>query len=403
MKLKENKSKGFTLVELIVVLLIIGILSGVTLRAIDLTRERSMFTDTTKKLNELGKAITGNSDLIAEGRRVDFGFIGDMGRLPLSLDELIKNTTNDINWHGPYIKIDFLEDTVNPNFKRDAWGNEIEYSSELATLTSLANGRQTMTYILTDSITFLTQNRVSGIITDNENNPPGEFDSLITITIELPGGDSVTQPNYSGYYQVGGIPIGKHKITVTRGTASPEILVKWVSVVPKSNTLVDFKFTSSFRSKLQYVEKSALTLPDSASVQFSVFNTSGEVVNLTSLRFMIIDTPQDTFVFCETIIATGRVPPNHLWDWGEVKRIGVGREAQFIPPALEIAPRSVASFGLLHFRIDSIASAPSFPMHRRFIELFFSDGSLIRFLPERPESIMTLMHYTPRERSNSGF
>ena len=40
--------QGFTLMELLVVLLIIGILSTVALRTIDATRDRGLFDQTTK-------------------------------------------------------------------------------------------------------------------------------------------------------------------------------------------------------------------------------------------------------------------------------------------------------------------------------------------------------------------
>ena len=83
--------QGFTLMELLVVLLIIGILSTVALRTIDATRDRSLFDQTTKEMNQLVYALVGNPDLNYDGRRVDFGYFGDMEQLPTGLPDLVRN------------------------------------------------------------------------------------------------------------------------------------------------------------------------------------------------------------------------------------------------------------------------------------------------------------------------
>src|SRR5512137_2401815 len=97
-------ARGFTLMELLVVLLIIGILSTVALRTMDTVRDRSLFDQTAAEMQQIVKAITGDPSLISEGRRTDFGFYGDMGRLPDSLPELVRNTSNSPRWHGPYLR-----------------------------------------------------------------------------------------------------------------------------------------------------------------------------------------------------------------------------------------------------------------------------------------------------------
>jgi len=381
--LKLNYQNGFTLVELLVVLVIIGILSGVTLRAIDMTRERTLYTDTTKKLNELTKSIIGDPDLISDGRQVNFGFIGDMGRLPLTLYELVKNTQNHPDWNGPYVKIPFLEDTVNPSFKLDAWGNEIQYSQQYGVMSSQGNGQLSLTRNLADSLTFIFNNRVSGMITDIDNNPPGNYDTIIRVVMYLP--DNVrreTIPNRSGYYLVNNVPIGKHRINAIRGvgSASPETLVKWVSVVPKSNTPIDFKFTSTFRSNLQLVANSGTTVwGDSSSVQFTVFNNSGEVIPLEWLKFEEIS---DT-VFCGLITNIEFGISNPLF--ADSTRVGRGGMANFNINTTEIDPSGFETFTLWNWRNDPITpGAPAVPMNNVTFKILFSDGSLIGPFTTRP-------------------
>jgi prepilin-type N-terminal cleavage/methylation domain-containing protein len=381
---RRTQAGGFTLIELLLVLLIIGVLSGVALRAIDMTRERTMYSDTTKKIYDLAKAISGNPDLIADGKRVDYGFIGDLGRLPLTINELIRNTENDTNWHGPYIKIGFLEDTLNPSYKLDAWGNPIEYSNETGMLQSRGNGRQPMTYKITDSLSFLLNNRVSGLITDNENNPPGSFSNLIDIVMNLPESDTTVHPNRSGYYQMDDIPMGRHQIRVVKRTASPESLIKWVSVASKTNTIQDFRFARSFQSKLQYVDKSAHPmLNDLSSIYFDVFNVAGETINLQSVRFQSIDrligdTVPLYHVFCESIIAK-----NFGYVSGSLIRYGNGNTAPFAP-SVTIAPSAFETFTFLNFRKDSIGPSDTTAMDSVKFNLVFSDGSIINFITTQP-------------------
>lgn len=381
-----NKQKAFTLIELLIVLVIIGVLSGVTLRAIDMTRERTQYTDTTKKINELSKSITGDPDLISDGRQVDFGFVGDMGRLPYTLDELIKNTENHPDWNGPYVKIPFLEDTVNPSFKLDAWGNEIQYSQLLGVISSQGNGELSLTRNLADSLIFIFNNRVSGMITDIDNNPPGNYDSIIRVVMYLPNNvRRETIPNRSGYYLVTQVPIGKHRIAAIRGfgSASPETLVKWVSVVPKSNTPIDFKFTSSFRSNLQLVANSGTTMPgDSFSVRFQVFNNSGEAIQLEWLKFE--EVTGSTTLFCSKI--TKESFPNDLWQAGSPPppyRKGLGSTATFSP--FEIDQAGIETFTLWSWKTDSAAPiADSVQMNNVTFRILFSDGSLIGPFTTRP-------------------
>lgn len=380
-KVIRNRSNGFTLVELLIVLLIIGVLSGVTLRAIDMTRERTMYSETAQKLSLLAKAIAGDPELISDGKRIDFGFVGDMGRLPLNLDELIKNLTNSPDWNGPYLKVAFLEDTVNPSFKRDAWGNEIEYSAETGLLRSRGNGRQPMTYKVADSVGLLLKNKVSGIITDAKNNPPGNYYNFIQISLELPNAAPPLpprNPNKSGFYQFDSVPIGKHRIKAIRMTALAETLVKWVSVVPKSNTMIDFSFSRSFQSNLLYIEGSGEVLNnDPSSVKFEVFNAGGEAITLNWLRFINIKKDTNYYVYTGKITAQ-YAPYNPIFD-DSTHRCGIGGTAHFqFPFDINASGREI--FTLWNFRSDSTApGAPPVPMDSVEFKILFSDGSVIGF------------------------
>jgi prepilin-type N-terminal cleavage/methylation domain-containing protein len=120
--------QGFTLMELLVVLLIIGILSTVALRTIDATRDRSLFDQTTKEMDQLVKAIVGNPDLTYDGRRVDFGYFGDMEELPKNLKDLVRNP-GSAAWHGPYLRMAAGAVGVDTGYLFDGWGHYYNYDS----------------------------------------------------------------------------------------------------------------------------------------------------------------------------------------------------------------------------------------------------------------------------------
>ncbi|HHT9124837.1 MAG TPA: prepilin-type N-terminal cleavage/methylation domain-containing protein [Candidatus Brocadiia bacterium] len=137
--------KGFTLLEIIVVLAIMGILAGATttmgFSLLNRAREKATF----EEMQEIYKAIMGNPALGT------FGFVGDMGRLPDNLTELadktgqpdydIKSTTNvppeDSNgikwgWNGPYLNIGADLQSYN----NDEWGHAYIYDNVTGKITS---------------------------------------------------------------------------------------------------------------------------------------------------------------------------------------------------------------------------------------------------------------------------
>lgn len=382
------QSPGFTLVELLIVLLIIGILSGVSLRAIEMTRERTMYTETIQKIYNLVKAIAGNPDLLADGRRIDFGFIGDMGRLPLTLNELMHNTENSPNWHGPYLKIAMLEDTLNPSYRVDAWGNELQYDNTTGTLHSLGNGRQALTHNIIDSLSFLFDNRISGTITDNNNNPPGpRKDSFVDIIIQLPDRLSRRIPSAGGAYKIDTVPIGKHPLWVIRHTAITETLFKWVSVVPKSNTIVDFKLSKAFQPSLKYSSGTAKAYGDSmANVRFDVYNDGGDTLKISSMLFKRITPRSPDTVYCSNVTAINQTYHSStiLFSYPPASERR-GKDNPIVFPELAISPTDIFTFTLLDFwnhPTSDTGSNHQVNMDSSDFQIYFGDGS-ISFLARR--------------------
>lgn len=115
MKIEINKQKtqtskkrqAFTLVEILLVVIIVGVLAALVIPKIAGTSERARVTAATADINGGIKSALGQYE-------VDNGFY------PKSLQDLIMSPSAAKNWHGPY-----LDQTKIPV---DPWGNPYVYN-----------------------------------------------------------------------------------------------------------------------------------------------------------------------------------------------------------------------------------------------------------------------------------
>ena len=150
--------KGFSLLELVVVLGILAALATVALRAVSSGQNQTRYQQTTSSLNNIRDAIVGPANQhAADGTNLVTGFIADMGRLPLSridpndpfygrvdsngvplgdpLSELFvqpsgvpvygsfpanhdNSVSINVGWQGPYVRLGAGAANL-----RDGWGN----------------------------------------------------------------------------------------------------------------------------------------------------------------------------------------------------------------------------------------------------------------------------------------
>ncbi len=234
------------MIEVLVVIIIVGIIASVTVNSLKSSGDTVRFEQTKKEMEQLAFAIAGNPSLISGGSRTDFGYVGDVGALPSSLDDLVQNPGGYSTWNGPYIHDDFYNSiSASENeFKFDGWGTAYTYSGGL-TIGSNGGGSP-LTRQIAKSTTELLDNKISLTITDNNNTPPGAtFADSVVVLVNIPDGSggSLTRtlsPPADGFVQFDAIPIGIHDIKIIYNPTGDTIRSK-VTISPGINYYSEIK------------------------------------------------------------------------------------------------------------------------------------------------------------------
>jgi prepilin-type N-terminal cleavage/methylation domain-containing protein len=125
------RPQGFTLIEVILIIAVLAILAAAATPAILQRLMDAKVEGTRTEAKAIYEAVAGKSD-----QPGSFGFVGDMGRLPASFDELLRPgrlqlfhsaTFRNVGmgWNGPYVH--FGDSTQ--DYLRDAFGHPYEGAS----------------------------------------------------------------------------------------------------------------------------------------------------------------------------------------------------------------------------------------------------------------------------------
>lgn len=218
-------SRGVTLLELLVVMMILGLILTAAVRTWDVTLERGRFETSQRKLDQLVSVIVGNPDYIVSGHRVDFGYIGDVGVLPQNLNDLVRRPAgfpppeDGGTWRGPYVRSTFQESP--DGFRTDGWGDSIVYSPESLFVRSyggrwLLDPSNWLTRVFGYTREQLLFNEVSGRLLDARGMPPPDALSPgVDYDVELSGPQGGMQQLYpvdftpgNGQFRIIDVPQG---------------------------------------------------------------------------------------------------------------------------------------------------------------------------------------------------
>lgn len=276
---KLTNEKGFTIITVIIILMLLGVATGTATLFIErlLTTRRELTTE--EELKALKEAIIGNPIRVTKQGRVDFGYLGHMGNLPATLQDLyIKGSQPDyaldttahlgVGWSGPYISPLLIEDI--PALLLDSFGNTYEYDTteytradgEVVSAKILSYGADKTSGTGDDKQVEILHREiystVSGYVTNVSRN--GIHGAMVILY--YPSGGAInnvsTVSGVDGLFQFTNVPYGPKTIRVIGPTPVPS---------------------------LRYVEGSALAIgAQKNDLTFNITNLGGSAVTLTSIR-----------------------------------------------------------------------------------------------------------------------
>lgn len=269
-----------------------GILATVAMRSMGTVFQSARTEETKQELEQIGFALAGNPELANNGTRTDFGYIGDVGSFPTTLDDLNQNPGGYSTWNGPYIRSDFIQ--VTNDYKQDAWGTNYSYGGGVD-VTSTGSGSDIVYKIGRSSADFVI-NQVTGNVFDINGLPPGiALADSVSIELTIPDGSGstvlkTTSPSAGGYFAFDSIPIGNHDIRVVY-KPSDDTLDRFVSVLPQSSPHSTYLLDSAYFAggggsggDLVYAAGSAQTQTGNCDrIEFDITNTTGSDIVVTSM------------------------------------------------------------------------------------------------------------------------
>ena len=253
---------GFSLIELLIVIVVVGILTSIAMQSMDVAIDNARRNRTEQEMEMLADAIVGDPSQMQSSVRCDFGYVGDVGAFPSNLQALYRNPGGYATWDGPYVRSGFSEDST--GFKTDEWGTLYSYSGG-AEISSTGSG-STITKKIADATNDYLLNTLRGTIKDAGNEPPGfVYADSIDIVVSIPDGSGSTanktyKPDASGVFTLDSLPAGQHPLRIIY-EPTVDTLFRYVTILPRHKSRPAYRFATAYFSDTSGSEmSSALTL-----------------------------------------------------------------------------------------------------------------------------------------------
>jgi type II secretory pathway pseudopilin PulG len=355
-KMRISNQHGFGLIELSILLIVFAIGASIALQSMSSVLKSARTVETEREMETIANGIVGDPEITNDGIRASFGFVGDCGVFPTSVDALRTNSDNIPTWNGPYVNIAYTQDTT--SWKTDGWGATYSYAA--GTSISSTGSGSTITKKVIDAITDYTRNTITGSITDNVGTTPGTtFDDSVRILITVPtgAGGNVTKsyvPTSGGTFTIDSIPAGKRLIRavmISRNDTVKHLL----TVLPRhqsTNELI-MKFGSSCFTTIGGGGTSSMTLRPNGNGSNTALSRSGTATNWDAVNDASAD-DNTTYIYKSSTAASDSYaledPPSMT---GDIYRITV------------------------HFRVKTGAGTIASAMPRLYVNSAWHNGTIV--------------------------
>lgn len=296
---RVNDRKGFTLVEVVIILVVLSILAAVAVPMALRIFERTAEDATREEMANLKKALIGDPQKLQSTFRSDFGFLGDIGRLPTAaenLDALVTQGSflpfafNDpkqtgAGWKGPYI-VGATSGQELEEFKKDQWGvayvyDDTDYvnanSQNVDAKITSAGPDGSMIATADNIILEILKNEVFGTARGTVKNSSGV--ALASVPVEFYSADNGTLPaspptattDANGNYSFSSVPFGARAV---KPNATLVLVPGSVTVSGGGNRNVEFDVRNYSGSSVQVTSLNVVTCPGAVRYDDIEFDNS---------------------------------------------------------------------------------------------------------------------------------
>lgn len=237
---------GFTLIEILMVIILIGILVALSTGSLTGSLNEARFQQTVLKLRQIRNAMVGDPDIKENGSRTSFGFLGDVGAVPgaddsagllqlsvgAGLSAFAVDATSRISagWNGPYLG----QGSTGDDYTLDAWGNVILFdhapagSSPYTIRSKGADGSDGGTGLNQDIVMSIPKESVLVTVQGFVCDQGGPFTGSTQVALNYPNGSGAvtTQtavPDANGFFSFSNVPIGVRSIVLYDTSTAPPV------------------------------------------------------------------------------------------------------------------------------------------------------------------------------------
>lgn len=287
--MRIEREKGLSLIEVIIILAVLVVLIALLVPSTVQILTAARRDVTLDEMENLKKAMIGDPNLKTSGVRSSFGYLGDMGNLPATLDDLMTqggqpayafDSSKGVGagWRGPYATLGPGSDAA--SHRVDAFGNDYTYSG-----TNYVNGQG---HTVDAKVVTLGADGVAGGTGNDEDV------TLETLVAE-------TTATVTGYgFDASGNPLDTTSVTINypaNGTLTSSTTTTDSAGFYQFTNIIPFGIRSvSFNPRLLYVPGSARTGSATNIVEFRVANFSTSAITVRSFVATFAPTTGSAFL-----------------------------------------------------------------------------------------------------------